>query len=180
MADQKPERLEHARQTYGCAVYDGFEAMYRAGGLDAVVIVLPDFLHREPVVKAAEAGLHVLVEKPFATNVADADAMVRAIDKAGVKCMVEFFNRWSPPFAKARDLLQAGQLGELIAFHLELNDAISVPTEMLAWSAQSSPAWFLMSHTADLAFWITGKRPEAVQGAASSACSPPGASTPTT
>jgi predicted dehydrogenase len=126
------------------------------------VIVLPDFLHRDAVVKAADAGLHIMVEKPFATSVADADAMVKAIDKGGVKCMVEFFNRWSAPFAKAKDLLQAGDLGELITFNIELNDAITVPTKMLAWSAKSSPAWFLMSHTADLASWITDQRPVSV------------------
>ena len=162
VADLNPERLELARQAYGCPAYEGYEAMYRAGALDAVVIVLPDSLHRDAVVKAAETRLHILVEKPFATSVADADAMVQAIDKAGVKCMVEFFNRWSPPFAKARDALQGGDLGDLIAFNIELNDAVSVPAQMLAWSAQSSPAWFLMSHTADLASWITGKRPVAV------------------
>jgi predicted dehydrogenase len=48
-------------------------------------------------------------------------------------------------------------------FSVELNDSIWVPTQMLKWSARSSPAWFLMSHTADLAFWITDQRPISVQ-----------------
>ena len=76
--------------------------------------------------------------------------------------MVEFFNRWSPPFAHAKRSVENGELGDLIAFSAQLNDSIHVPTKMLSWASKSSPAWFLMSHTADLAFWITGKKPSSV------------------
>jgi predicted dehydrogenase len=162
VADPKPERLEAARQAYGCRVYPAYQDMYAAAGLDAVLITVPDFMHRDPVVRAAQAGLHILVEKPFATSLAGADAMVNAIDKAGVKCMVEFFNRWSPPFTAAKQAVARGDLGDILLVTAELNDTIWVPTEMLAWAAQSSPAWFLMSHTADLVWWITGKKPVAV------------------
>jgi predicted dehydrogenase len=162
IADPKADRREFACQTYGCQAYEGYQEMYDAGGLDVVLIIVPDFMHRDPVVQAAQAGLHILVEKPFAMSVSDANAMVEAIDKSGVKCMVEFFNRWSSPFTEAKHLVERGDLGDIVAFNIELNDAIWVPTEMLAWSARSSPAWFLMSHTADLASWITGKKPTAV------------------
>jgi predicted dehydrogenase len=162
IATRRPERREFARQAYGCRPYETYEEMYRAGGLDAVLITLPDFLHCDAVVKAAAAGLHVLVEKPFATSGRDAHLMVEAIDRAGVKCMVEFFNRWSPPFAEAKKAVDRGDVGEIVSLACELNDAIWVPSEMLKWSARSSPAWFLMSHTADLATWITGKRPASV------------------
>ena len=162
VADPKPERCAAACDAYGCRSSDSFSGMYAAGGVDGVLITLPDHLHRDAVVQAAEAGLHILVEKPFATTLHDADAMISAIDRAGVKCMVEFFNRWSPPFAAARKAVAAGELGDIALVTAELNDAISVPTQMLSWSAHSSPAWFLMSHTADLVSWITGKRPVAV------------------
>jgi predicted dehydrogenase len=163
VATRNGDRREFAQQTYGCRLYEDYQDMYTDGGLDAVLITVPDFMHRDPVVKAAEAGLHILVEKPFAMNVADADAMVEAIDKAGVKCMVEFFNRWSSPFSEAKRVVDHGELGEVVAIAAELNDAIWVPTEMLKWSARTSPVWFLMSHIADLATWITGKKPATVQ-----------------
>jgi predicted dehydrogenase len=159
VADTRGERLDFAKKTYGCAVYENYQAMYDSGSLDCVLVTLPDFLHRDPVVTAAEAGLHILVEKPFATNMDDADAMVKAVEKSRVKCMVEFFNRWSPPFTYAKKAVDRGDVGEIVSFSVELNDSVSVPTEMLAWSARSSPVWFLMSHTADLASWITGKKP---------------------
>jgi predicted dehydrogenase len=162
VTDIRKERLDFAKKTYGCEVYEEYQAMYDAGTLDCVLVTLPDFQHRDPVVKAAEAGLHIMVEKPFATNMDDADAMVKAVEKSGVKCMVEFFNRWSPPFTYAKKAVESGELGEVISFFVELNDTIWVPTEMLQWSARSSPGWFLMSHSFDLASWITGKKPEAV------------------
>jgi predicted dehydrogenase len=163
VADPQPDRRELACQAFGCRAFDSYRDMYAVGGLDAALITLPDFMHREAVVLAAEAGLHVLVEKPFATTLADADAMLTAIERAGVKCMVEFFNRWSPPFTAARRAVEHGDLGDIVLVSAELNDAIAVPTEMLKWAARSSPAWFLMSHTADLVTWITGKRPVAVE-----------------
>jgi predicted dehydrogenase len=162
IADIRDDRLEFAKKTYGCKIYDNYQTMYDSGSLDCVLITLPDFQHRDPVIKAAEAGIHIMVEKPFATNMDDADAMVETVEKTGVKCMVEFFNRWSPPFAYAKKAVDKGEVGEIIAFSIELNDSIWVPTEMLSWASRSSPGWFLMSHTADLASWITGKKPVSV------------------
>jgi predicted dehydrogenase len=162
VSDKKTERLEFAKKNYKCKTFENYKEMYKTAGLNAVIITLPDFMHKDPVIKAAEAGLHILVEKPFATSVADAKDMIEAVKKAGVKCTVEFFNRWSPPFTEAKKSVERGDLGEIVAVSAELNDAIIAPTEMLKWLAKSSPAWFLMSHMADIASWITGKRPATV------------------
>lgn len=162
VADINNDRREIAKKTYGCRVYEEYQAMYDAGVLDCVLITVPDYMHREPVINAAEAGLHIMVEKPFALNMHDADAMVKKVEQSGVTCMVEFFNRWSPPFTHAKRAVDSGEVGDIIAFSIELNDTIWVPTEMLKWAAKSSPGWFLMSHTADLASWITGKKPATV------------------
>lgn len=163
VATRSQVRREVARSKYACRTYSDYKDMYADANLDAVLITLPDFVHRDPVVRAAEAGLHILVEKPFATSIDDARAMVAAVEKADVKCMVEFFNRWSAPFVEAKRSVDRGDLGEIVTVSAVLNDAIWVPTEMLSWAARTSPAWFLMSHTADLATWITGKKPASVQ-----------------
>ena len=163
IADLDKESLAKARRERGWQTYEDYLRMYDANVIDLAIITLPDFLHREAVVKAAERRLNILVEKPFATSTADAEAMAAAVEKAGVKCMVEFFNRWSPPFFQAKKRVAANELGEIVSFAIELNDRLWVPTKMLKWAARSSPAWFLMSHTADLAFWILPERPRAVQ-----------------
>ena len=162
VADLDEKVLADAAAAFGCKTFTDYVQLYKSGGIDMVIITLPDFSHRDPVIRAAQQGIHILVEKPFATSIEDADAMAAAVEKAKVKCMVEFFNRWSPPFAEARKRVASGDLGDLLHYSAELNDSIFVPTHMLKWSARSSPAWFLMSHTADLAFWILDRKPTAV------------------
>lgn len=162
VADLDEKVLADAAARFGCRTFTDYVQLYKTGGVDLVIITLPDFLHRDPVIKAAEQGIHILVEKPFATSLQDADAMVASVEKAKVKCMVEFFNRWSPPFTEARKRMECGELGDMLHFSAELNDSIWVPTHMLKWSSRSSPAWFLMSHTADLAFWILDRKPISV------------------
>lgn len=87
------------------AVFDDYEQLIGSGTVDAVVVATPDHLHADVVVQAAEAGLHVLVEKPFTTSVEDADRCVRAVRTAGVTAMCIFNHRWVPAYAQAKDLI---------------------------------------------------------------------------
>lgn len=131
-------------------------------GLDALVVATPDFAHREVAVDAAKAGLQLMVEKPIATSVADAGAIVEAVDAAGVSCFVAFENRWNPSFRKIRRAVELGDLGEVVSVTAVLSNTYYVPTEMLSWAELSSPAWFLMPHVLDLAIWISGGDPLSV------------------
>jgi len=162
VADVDGAKCKLAAAQYECPVYESYHAMLDEASLDAVIIAVPDFLHKDPFVATAAAGKHILVEKPLATNVADAEAMVRAVEKAGVTCQIEFANRWSLPFVQARERVRAGELGDVLSVTATLNDTVFVPTEMLSWAGRSTSGWFLMSHTADLATWITGKQPSRV------------------
>ena len=121
----------------------------------AVSIVTPDFLHREIGVAALEAGKHVLIEKPMATTVADAQAMLDAAAAHGVHLMVDFHNRWNPALVNLRESVIAGEMGVPQMLSVRLSDTIYVPTGMLSWAASSSVAWFLGSHALDLVTWLT-------------------------
>ncbi len=159
VAEIDPVKRAEAQNLPDCAVYDRFDDMLRKERLDLAIVSVPDYLHREPVVVAARAGVPVLVEKPFATTLEDAHAMIEAIDAAGVPCMVEFSNRWMNQYVLAREQIHEGRLGRIVSVTADLNDTVFVPTGMLPWASRSSPAWFLMSHTADLAAWVTAKHP---------------------
>ncbi len=145
---------------YGCPYYSDFAEMYEKAGLDAVSIATPDFLHRDAAVKAAEAGLDILLEKPMATTVEDAEAILKATRKHGVSLMVDFHNRFSPLFLPLKESIEKGEMGKPAYVHLKLNDTIYVPTGMLSWSADSSVLWFLGSHVADLSRWLLGSDPK--------------------
>ncbi len=124
----------------------------------AVSVVLPDFLHRDAVVAACEAGKHVLVEKPLATTEADGLAMLAAARANGVRLCVDFHNRFNPLFWGLKEALASGELGEPQHCYYRLSDTLFVPTQMLRWSGQSSVAWFLASHCLDTLLWLMESR----------------------
>jgi predicted dehydrogenase len=82
-------------------------------GIDVVCICTPSGEHAAQAIAAARAGKHVLVEKPMALNLADADAMIAACEQAGVKLGVVLQRRAEPLFRRIYDAIAAGDLGEL-------------------------------------------------------------------
>jgi predicted dehydrogenase len=130
-------------------------------GLTALVISTPDFAHRDVALLGIEHGLDLMIEKPLATSSEDARSIVDAAESAGTLIMVGFENRWNPKFAEVRRML-TGQRDPVVNQVINLNDTRYVPTGMLPWAARSSPGWFLMPHTLDLACWLSGATPSEV------------------
>jgi UDP-N-acetyl-2-amino-2-deoxyglucuronate dehydrogenase len=95
------------------ANYDIAEFLARKD-IDAVAVLTPSGMHAEHVIACARAGKHVVVEKPMALRLQDADDMMRACDEAGVKLFVVKQNRFNVPVVKAREALEAGRFGKLI------------------------------------------------------------------
>jgi predicted dehydrogenase len=150
VCDLSAERARKAAAQYGVSqIYTDYREMLKDGGIDAVAIVTPDFAHREIIEEAARAGKDIIVEKPLATTHEDLARITEAVTKAGVKLMVDFHNRWSPPLVVAKNDIEEGKLGDLVSGYLRLNNTFYVPLKMLAWSAESSILWFLGSHAID-------------------------------
>jgi predicted dehydrogenase len=142
----------------GATVYSDYREMLRDPAVQAVSIVLPDFLHREAAVTAAQAGKHILLEKPLATTEEDALAILNAARASGVTLFVDFHNRWSPMFQSLKQAYDAGELGAPQLITYRLSDTIYVPTKMLRWAGQSTVAWFLSSHCLDTLLWLLNAR----------------------
>ncbi|TFG04263.1 MAG: Gfo/Idh/MocA family oxidoreductase [Promethearchaeota archaeon] len=81
--------------------------------IDAVLIMVPHFLHEEMVVRAAEAGKHVLCEKPMATTLEGCDQMINATKKAGVKFMIAENHRFLPAHEYIRNAVKKGLIGNV-------------------------------------------------------------------
>ncbi|MGD7707631.1 Gfo/Idh/MocA family protein [Microlunatus sp. Y2014] len=137
-------------------VHADLDALLADDEVDAVALTTPDHLHGPMMVAAAEAGKHVLVEKPFTTSLADADAAVAAIRSAGVTAMCLFNHRWVPAYAQAKELM--GQVGEVAVAYARKDDTRFVPMEMLRWADRTTCAWFLSSHDIDLVSWLLDDR----------------------
>ncbi len=155
ICDLNEELVTERAAAYGAESFTtDYTDLLARDDIAAVSIVTPDFLHRELVLAAAEAGKHILIEKPMATTVEDCQAMIDATEAAGVKLMVDFHNRWNPAMWNMRQAVEAGEIGEPQMLSLRLNDTIYVPTEMLSWGGQSTVIWFLGSHSVDLVRWL--------------------------
>ncbi|MDR1620334.1 MAG: Gfo/Idh/MocA family oxidoreductase [Clostridiales bacterium] len=140
-------------------VYTDYREMLEKCDCDAIAIVTPDFAHTDIAVAAAQAGKHMLIEKPLATTREDVFGIMEAVEKAGVRAMVDLHNRWNPPFNTAKQLVESGVYGKPLHAHFRLTDNLWVATDMLSWVERSSILWFLGSHSLDTMNWIVGSCP---------------------
>ncbi len=159
VASKSAASLDLARKTYGVPVYDDALQMMDREPLDAVYIATPDFLHTPFAVAALERGIAILLEKPMTTDPNEARQIVEAAQRSSAVGTLRFGNRFAPPFLRLKEALDRGDLGAVVALNARLNDRIYVPTQMISWAANTTPAWFLMSHLLDLAWWLTGLKP---------------------
>lgn len=143
---------------FGAESYTDLATMLQRDDIDAVSIVTPDFAHADIALASIAAGKHVLVEKPLATTSAECRRIIDAAKAAGVKLMVDFHNRWSPPFWSAKTSIDSGEIGSVRLITYRLNDTIFVPTQMLSWASQSTVQWFIGSHSLDTVTWLIGDR----------------------
>ncbi len=112
LADPDPARARHVAGRYGIAeVFPDTSSLIRAGVAEVVGVLTPPGQHREPAIQAMEAGLHVLVEKPIALSIADADALIHASRSHDVKVLMGFHMRWHRLVRRAFDDLRSGAVG---------------------------------------------------------------------
>ncbi len=118
IASRSKEKAEKAAHAMGIAkAYGSYEELLADREVEAVYIALPNNLHAEWVMKAADAGKHVLCEKPFAMNAAEAEKAIRHAEKKGVLVMEAFMYRFHPQWQRARELVRIGEIGEVQAIH---------------------------------------------------------------
>lgn len=158
------EAVKHAAQQYG---WDEYETDWRKvvsrKDIDLIDIITPNDTHKEIVVAAAEAGKDIICEKPLARNLAEAQEMLRAVEKAGVKHMVAFCNRCVPAIALARELIKEGKLGRIYHWRGSwIADWCIDPKSPLVWRLQrdiagSGALGDIGSHMVDLARYLVGE-----------------------
>lgn len=114
VCDVQADRAEQLAGKFGVRAYYSLDDMLKSDDVDIVSILTPSGMHAEHAIAAANAGKHVVVEKPMALRLEDADAMIAACDRARVKLFVVKQNRLNVPVVKAREALDAGRFGKLV------------------------------------------------------------------
>ncbi|MBO9343022.1 MAG: Gfo/Idh/MocA family oxidoreductase [Roseiflexus sp.] len=157
-----PERATALADAFNARVEPDVAALLACDDIDAVCICTPSGQHAEQGIAAAKAGKHVLVEKPLAITLADADALIDACRTAGVHLGVALQRRTDPDFCAAREAIAAGALGRLIL------GVITIPylrTQKYYDSAAWRGTWALDGggalmnqgiHLVDLLIWLMG------------------------
>jgi xylose dehydrogenase (NAD/NADP) len=97
--------------------YGSYEALLDDETIDAIYIPLPNHLHKEWTMKAAEAGKHVLCEKPLALNQLEAQEMVEKCLQAGVRLGEAFMYRHHPRYERIKEIIQSGEIGTVRSLH---------------------------------------------------------------
>jgi predicted dehydrogenase len=133
--------------------------------VEAVDLCLPNDLHCDAVVKAAAAGKHVIVEKPLANTLAEADRMIAAAEKADITLMCGQSRRFFPAAMESKRLISEGAVGRLIHIHAAYFGFMERPQTPWWHSAARTgglmlPQWG--SHILDYDLWLFGKRPHRV------------------
>ncbi len=155
---------------YGAKFYTNYEGLLRDENVDAVYIAVETYRHREIAVRAAEEGKHILLEKPIALNLKDADEIIKRAKRAGIKLMLPFNPRFTEPLKKAKELLDNGEIGVL-----EYINAISENVKPPIFLQGLDMSWFLdkkksggggfmdtAPHGIDSLLWLTGDTPRKV------------------
>ncbi|NKQ36451.1 MAG: Gfo/Idh/MocA family oxidoreductase [Chloroflexi bacterium] len=116
IADEDLERGQHFANLFDARLFPSYEALLGEQP-DGVLVCSENSRHRSLVEMAAQAGIHVLCEKPLATTLPDAQAMIDACRDAGVILMTAFPMRFSAPIRQLKEQLAAGTLGQVYCFN---------------------------------------------------------------
>ncbi|HGJ66432.1 TPA: Gfo/Idh/MocA family oxidoreductase [bacterium] len=113
VADIKEESAKSVAEKFGADAYTDYRQLLDRKDIDAVDVCVHPRPHRDIAVYAAQAGKHILMEKPMCRNVAEADEMISAADKAGVMLQIAYMLPFNPNFIKLKELLSNGTLGDV-------------------------------------------------------------------
>lgn len=160
--DLKIERAEKLVEKHGGIAYTDYKKMLQDLEIDAVSVCLPNALHAPVSIDVANAGCHVLCEKPMATTAQDALDMIKAAKDNNVLLMIGHNQRMMPPHVKAKEVLLTGELGRVISFRTAFGHG--GPEN---WSIDGATSWFFRKedayvgamgdlgvHKADLIRWM--------------------------
>jgi predicted dehydrogenase len=161
-----PDKAARIAVEYGIAKqsiynYENFDEITHNPAIDAVYVALPNSMHAEYTIRAAKAGKHVLCEKPMATNVAEAQAMIAACKAANVKLMIAYRCHYEPTNLKAVKLIRDGALGTVQAIESTFGFNIA-PGEWRTDKklAGGGPLFDVGIYSLNACRYLTGEEPE--------------------
>ncbi len=159
VCDTREEVARRVAAATGAAACTDGRALVARDDLEAVSVCTSDEAHRAPCEAAARAGKHVLVEKPIAMTVGDAEAIIEAAARAGVVLLVGHCLRFDPRYHAARAAIAAGELGAIQTIYTRRSNTVAAQDRL---GGRCSLPRFLGVHDYDVMRWFTGSEVERV------------------
>jgi phthalate 4,5-cis-dihydrodiol dehydrogenase len=163
--DPRPEARQRFAEEFRATSYPTLAEMLRDPAVEAIYIASPHQYHAAQAIEATAAGKHVLVEKPMAVSLDEAQAMVGAARKAGVKLLVGHSHSFDAPIAESRNIIATGEFGRLkMITALNFTDFLYRPRrpEELDTSAGGGVVFNQAAHQVDIARLLAGGLAESV------------------
>jgi len=155
------EDLDLGWEDKGVRTYTSIDELLKDEGIDIVSLCTPDHTHAELAVKVLQAGKHLLLEKPLALSLAEAERIRKALEAAGVTFSVAYEFRLNPVVQKALELVRSGRLGEIEAFALHHFRTPFKRDKWKGWIQKKACSGGLIveetCHWFDLARYLTGR-----------------------
>lgn len=161
VCDIVKEKANELAQKYGAIPYENVDELLNAHPeIDVISICSPNGLHAEHSIKALKAGFHVLCEKPMALNVHDCGEMINAAERANRRLFIVKQNRFNPPVAAVKKLIEEGRLGKIYSIQLNCfwnrNEAYYANSWKGTKKMDGGTLFTQFSHFIDLLYWLIG------------------------
>lgn len=156
-ADTNQDRAQLLAAKYGVRAYPNLETLFP--DVDVVDICAPTHLHFDMVVQAARAGKHIICEKPLARTLDQGQEAIRVCREAGVKLLVGHVVRFFPEYERAKEAVDAGQVGQVAIVRLKrdvFRPRMTVGNWFLDFEKSGGMILDLMIHDFDYARWVAG------------------------
>jgi len=162
VCDLVPQKAKKIAAEFSVPYFTDMHEMMRSESVDVVVVLTESGKHAEHVVALAHYGKHIVVEKPMALTLDDADAMIAACVKAGAKLYVVKQNRFNVPVIKLREALEAGRFGKLVMGTVRVRwcrpqSYYDQDKWRGTWAMDGGVLTNQASHHVDLLEWIMGE-----------------------
>jgi len=162
VCDRNLERAKEMTDIYGGKAFSDYKDLIAMKDLDAVIVCATNTTHAEMTIAALRAGKHVMCEKPMATTLEDARAMIDVSEQTGKFLMITHNLRLASAYVKAREILQSGKLGRVLTFETTFGHPGSE-----FWAIDGGNTWFYQKkitafgvmgdlgiHKIDLVHWL--------------------------
>ena len=164
LAEIKPDRAQHVAGKIGADfVTTDYRELLARPEVTAAIIATDEHLHVDPILAAVERRLSLLIEKPLATDLAESERVLKAIQKSGVDAVVGYTQRFRRRWLAAKEKVRTGQLGDvtLVTSRTFINRLVALDNyRRTADPAQISPMVISGTHALDIVMWmLEAKRP---------------------